>query len=283
MQNKTLNRLIWLLVAALYSPVLYQLYRGRWETIDYTHAYFILPVSLWLAWRQRAAFVSPIPNPNNQTNNQQPITNPNLGLFLIISGLAIFIFGWRWDYLSVATISAVPLLFGIVLYMYGAGTAAALSFPILYLLLMVPPPLGVLDSITIPMRYGVSALTADILRFFHYPISREGLLLYIGKHEIYMGAPCSGFRSLITMISLGLVYAYISKGEFVRKSILFSSIIPLAIIGNLIRVLGVCLVTFHFGEAIGTKFHDTSGFVIFLILIFGMIGIDSILERIYGR
>jgi len=279
MQNKILNRLIWLLVALLYSPVLYQLYRGRWETIDYTHAYFILPVSLWLTWRALKERKGVSAEDHKSTSVQVG----KFGLPLVILGLAVFIFGWRWDYLSVATISAVPLLFGIVLYMYGAGTAAALSFPILYLLLMVPPPLGVLDSITIPMRYGISALTADILRFFHYPISREGLLLYIGKHEIYMGAPCSGFRSLITMVSLGLVYAYISKGGFVRKSILFSSIIPLAVIGNLVRVLGVCLVTFHFGEAIGAKFHDTSGFVIFLILILGMIGVDSVLERIYGK
>lgn len=192
----------------------------------------------------------------------------------------MFIFGWRWDYLSVSTISAIPLLFGLVLYLYGAGAAASLSFPILYLLLLVPPPLGVLDSITIPMRYGVSALTEVILKGVGYPITRDGLMLSLGGHEVYMGAPCSGFRSLITMTSLGLVYAYISKGGFWKKTALFTSIIPLTLLGNLIRVLGVCLVTFYFGEAIGAKFHDISGFVIFLILILGMMGIDSVLDRI---
>ncbi|MDD5073537.1 MAG: hypothetical protein PHW51_07150, partial [Candidatus Omnitrophica bacterium] len=38
------NIIIWVLVAGLYSPVISQLYRARWESIDYTHAYFILPV-----------------------------------------------------------------------------------------------------------------------------------------------------------------------------------------------------------------------------------------------
>jgi len=261
--------LIWLLIAALYSPILFQLYRLRWKIIDYTHAYFILPVSLWLVWLKRkelkTAVSSIIPHP--------------LSLILFILGLLMFIFGWKQDYLFISTLSLIPLLFGITGYLYSPGVAKALSFPILYLLLMVPPPLGVLDSITLPMRHWVSVLTEIILKAFHYPITRDGLLLSIGGHDIYMGAPCSGFRSLITMIALGLAYTYIIKGSFKKKAILLSSVIPLALLGNLLRVIGVCLATFHGGEAFGTKFHDTSGYAIFLILIFGLIGLDSLLDK----
>ena len=84
--------------------------------------------------------------------------------------------------------------------------ATNILFPILYLLLLVPPPLGILDQLTLPMRYSSSVASAFILKIFHYPVTREGLLLTIGEHEIFMGAPCSGLRSLITMIALGLVY-----------------------------------------------------------------------------
>ena len=57
MQRKVLNYVVWGLTAALYSPILYQLYKGRWDLVDYTHAYFILPISLWLVWRSRDTFI----------------------------------------------------------------------------------------------------------------------------------------------------------------------------------------------------------------------------------
>jgi exosortase/archaeosortase family protein len=93
-----------------------------------------------------------------------------------------------------------------------------------------------------------------------------------------MGAPCSGFRSLITMISLGLAYVYIGKGTAKTKAILLAAIVPLALLGNLIRVTGMCLVTYYFGGETGSKFHDISGFVIFLVLILGLIGLESFLQ-----
>jgi exosortase len=242
--------------------------------IDYTHAYFILPVSLWLVWRKRHEL--------KHLPSKSPELRPTgyaLNLALIILGLLMFVFGWRQEYLMISTLSLIPLLFGLSGYLYGVQMMRILLFPILYLLLLVPPPLGVLDSVTLPMRYGISVVTANILQAFHYPITRDGLLLSIGGHDIYMGAPCSGFRSLITMISLGLVYAYINKGSFKKRLILISSIVPLALLGNLVRVVGMCLVTFYKGDAAGHKYHDTSGFVIFLVLIVGLIALESFLDK----
>jgi exosortase len=265
---------IWVVLALLYAPVLKILYLSRWETIDYTHAYFILPVSLWLAWRQRAE----LKTISSQTQHLKPKNNYFFFLFFLL-GLFMFFFGWRQEYLFISALSLIPLLFGLTGYLYGAEFSRKLSFPILYLLLMVPPPLGVLDSITLPMRSGISVVTTGLLQAFHYPITRDGLLLSIGGHEIYMGAPCSGFRSLITMISLGLVYAYINKGTLKNKLILISSIIPLALLGNLIRVIGMCLVTYYIGVEAGQKYHDASGFVIFLVLIGGLIALESLLNK----
>lgn len=266
-----MNYVVWLLTIILYSPILYQLYNQRWQTIDYTHAYFILPVSLWLAWRKRAALKSLAQPPKT--------AGIILSTALIAAGIFMFIFGWKNDYLFISSLSLIPLVSGLTLYLYGANTLKALSFPIFYLLLMVPPPLGVLDSITLPMRYGISVATEVILKTFNMPIARSGLLLSIGGHEIYMGAPCSGFRSLITMISLGLVYIYLNKGSGKNKAILLSSIIPIALIGNLIRVVMICLVTFCYGDEIGKKFHDISGFIIFLFMVAGLIAMEHILDK----
>mgnify|MGYP001585355657 CR=1 FL=1 len=272
------NYLIWILVITLYAPVFYTLYRFRWDKVDYTHAYFILPISLWLTWRKRA-YLKELIQKTKSGNNLF-----SFSLLLLLFGILMFMFGWREDYQLIYTLSIVPLLYGLISYLYGMNVAKALSFPILYLLLLVPPPFGILDSITLPMRHGVSVVTEAILSLFNYPIKREGLLLSIGYHDIFMGQPCSGFRSLITMFSLVLVYIYISKAKLAKKLILTSFIMPLALLGNLIRIITLCLITFYFGEEAGQGFfHNFSGIVIFVIVILGIMGVESLLEKNYHR
>lgn len=269
--------IIWLLVIILYTPIFKDLYSVRWDTVDYTHAYFIFPISLWLIWRKRKEIKHV--HEGFAADNKSFLSFP-----LLLSGMLLFVFGWRQDYLFISTLSLVPLLFGLILYLYGTQTVKKLSFPIFYLLLLVPPPFGILDSITLPMRQGISVLAEKILFLFNYPISREGLLLTIGYNDIFMGAPCSGFRSLITMFSLILVYVYIIKGTATKKLALTAFIIPFALLGNLVRVITLCLITFYFGEEAGQGFfHNFSGIVIFIITLTGLMGAESILDRMQAN
>jgi exosortase len=267
------NYLIWFLVAILYYPLFSNLYNMRWDKVDYTHAYFILPISLWLVWRKHGEI---------KNIYLEAITDKKnlFSLLILLSGILMFIFGWRQEYTFIQTLSLIPLLFGLTWYLYGAKMSKTLSFPILYLLLLVPPPFAILDGITLPMRHGISVLTEKFLFLLNYPISREGLILKIGYNDIFMGAPCSGFRSLITMFSLVLVYVYISKGTPFKKLILTSLIIPIALLGNLVRVITLCLITFYFGEEAGQGFfHNFSGIVIFIITLMGLMGAESVLDR----
>lgn len=262
----------WILLSILYSPILFQLYRSRWESIDYTHAYFILPVSILLVWLKRKQLKGFLAGP------QTPY--PSQYLTILILGIIMYLIGWRKDYLFISTLSLIPALFGLTAYLYGPKISRALRFPILYLLLLAPPPLGILDALTLPMRYGVSLAAYIILRSFHFSIIREGLMLSIEGLQIFMGPACSGFRSLITTLSLGLAYAYLSKASPAKKRILLLSIIPLALFGNLIRVIMLCLIAFYFGEKASQGFlHNTSGIVIFVIVILGLLGIDSLLHN----
>ena len=266
-----LQYLLWLFAIILYSPIFYQLYSARWETIDYTHAYFILPVSLWLVWRKRKV-LSPL------TQGPKPSALNTRALFLLVFGLLMFIFGWRKDYLFVSTLSLIPVLFGLTLYLYGAAFARAVSFPIYYLLLLVPPPLGVLDAITLPMRYGASIVAYLILKSFYLPFTRDGLLFSVEGQQLFLGPACSGFRSLIAMISLGLVYVYLNKSPLKKKIILLLLIVPLALLGNLVRVIVICLVAYYFGqEAAEGFFHNFSGYVVFIVTLLGLMGVESFL------
>jgi len=267
-----IHYLIWALVAALYVPIFTKLYRVRWDLLDYSHAFFILPIFLWLIWRKR-----------NEIRKLAAYSRAGLnlpGLIGILIGIFMFLVGSRFDYSSVITLSILPLVSGLIYFLYGTAILKLLTFPLLYLLLLVPPPMGIIDSITLPMRYGISDLAQKILSLLQFPIKRNGLLLTIGYNDIFMGQPCSGFRSLITLFSLGLVYVYLSSSTIPKKIILTISIVPLALLGNLVRVMALCLITFYFGEEVGQGFfHNFSGIVMFIITVLGLIGIESIMGK----
>jgi len=266
-----INYFVWLLVTALYTPVFIQLYSTKWEALDYTHAYFILPISLFLTWNKRDQIKNILRS--NEKGGGLP------GLAILSFGILMFILGWRQNYWLITTLSLIPVLIGLIIYLYGREMLKILWFPILYMLLLVPPPLGILDSITLPMRYAISKATVIILKFVNYPITREGLLLRIGYNDIFMGQPCSGFRSLITLLSLGMVYVYMSKSTLSKKFLLTAFIVPFALLGNLVRVITLCLITYYFGEEAGQGFfHNFSGIVMFIITILGLISVESILN-----
>jgi exosortase len=259
----------WACIAVLYSPILYQLYSARWDSIDYTHAYFILPVTLWLIWRKRKDIKVLPPTPAESQK----------ALITLVIGLAMFALGWRKDYLFVSTLSLIPVSFGLIAYLYGPKAAGALRFPLLYLLLMVPPPLGILDAITLPLRYFTSTMAYILLKSFFFSVTKDGLILSVEGQQIYLEPACSGFRSLITLFSLGLLYAYLTKGSFKKKMILLASIIPLALFGNLIRVVIICLLAYYFGEDVAQGFfHSFSGFVVFIIALLGLTAIEGFLH-----
>lgn len=277
MLTRVIHCFVWLLTVFLYTPIFFELYSSRWSASDYTHAYFILPIFSWLVWRKRAILKEVF---SKNTCNNISIS----GLSVLLLGIILFVLGWRWDYTFIVTLSIIPVLYGLVSYLYGSAITKQLLFPILYLLLLVPIPVGVIDDITLPMRYGISVVTEVTLNLFHYPVGRKGLLLYIGRSELFMGQPCSGFRSLITMFSLGLVYVYTARGPMLKKGILVFSIIPIALIGNFIRVLSICLITYYFGAAAGQGFfHKFSGIVVFVIIVLGLVGLESILNRKHDR
>jgi exosortase len=262
----------WIILGLLFYPIFFQLYSVRWSQVDYTHAYFILPVVVLMLFSQKELFKTvPLRNTTYSTM---------AGLILIGLASGMFILGWRHGYLLISTLSFIFFLFGMSLFLLGVPKTRLFVFPFLYLLLLVPIPLGILDQITLPLRYVTSVVVEFFLSLFRYPIHREGLLLSMGQADIYVGQPCSGFRSIITMLSLGLAYIFFTRGNFTHKIILIGSIIPLACIGNYIRVVVICLISYYFGvEAAEGFFHSFSGILMFLIMIFGMLALENFLTR----
>ena len=92
--------LLWGLVGVLFFPTLRHLYSYRWDTLGYTHAYFILPVSLGLVfWKRKKlqeAFAS--------TEKRFGVSS----LLILVFGALLYLFGWRQDYAVIFTFALIP-------------------------------------------------------------------------------------------------------------------------------------------------------------------------------
>ena len=197
-------------------------------------------------------------------------------LIIFISGALSYLFGWLQNYMIIAAAALVPFLWGFIGFIYGKKVQRLLLFPILYLFLLVPPPFALLDSVTLPLRYLCAAGVEGLFRLFHFPIEREGLVYIVKGQQMMIDEACSGFRSLITMFSLGLAYAYIIRGSILKKALLVSSVVPLALIGNIARIIVVTLIAVYFGQEAAQGFlHTFSGAIVFLFVVLGFVGVEK--------
>ncbi|MCC6544220.1 MAG: exosortase [Nitrospirae bacterium] len=265
----SLKSVTYLLLTILYIPTFYKLSTGGWKLADYTQGPLILIAFLWLIWTKRAAFSLP------STNRIQPFS-----FCLLTIGLLLYAFGAVQKLLILEIFSLILVLIGTTGFLLGKDATKKILFPALFLIFLVPPPLFVIDMMTSPLKRMVAKATEIILSSAGYLISRNGVILFVGDYNIVVGDACSGLRSLISLMSVGAIYVYLTNSSALKRGLLFSSIIPIAIFANIIRLLLLALITYHFGEAAGQGFfHNFSGILVFVMSLIGLFLLDLLINR----
>jgi exosortase B len=153
-------------------------------------------------------------------------------------------------------------------------------FPLFFLLFVVPLPGSVVAAVTAPLKAAVSAVAAKLLYSLGYPVARTGVILSVGHYQLLVADACSGLNSMFTLEALGLLYMnlmrYTSAARNVALAVL---IIPISFVANVIRVLILVLVTYHFGDAAGKGFiHSFAGMVLFGVGLVLMMLTDKLLR-----
>jgi exosortase/archaeosortase family protein len=96
---------------------------------------------------------------------------------------------------------------------------------------------------------------------------------------------CAGLGSLVTLMALGLLYVHLTQPSSRGRNVaLILSIIPIALVANLLRVIILVLLTYHFGDAVAQSFaHDLAGIVTFALSMLGLVAFDHLLSRHHAR
>jgi exosortase B len=257
-------------LAVLYVPSLYDLFTGIWSKDEQMHGPIVLGISLWLMHRNWGAM-------EQAAQDQQP---SNWGWPIFVFGLLLYAVGRSQDILMFEIGSAIWLLVGLGLLQRGTAAIKVQWFALFFMLFMVPLPGAVVDTVTMPMKMAVSFAAEDVLYWAGYPISRTGVVLQIGQYMLMVADACAGLHTLLTLEALGLLYLNLVRRDSAFRNVgLALLIVPISFTANVIRVMTLSLITYHWGDAAGQGFlHGFAGMVLFLSALMLIIGFDLALQ-----
>ena len=130
---------------------------------------------------------------------------------------------------------------------------------------MVPPPAILFNQIAFPLQLLASQFGEAALELFSIPVLREGNVITLANTTIEVAEACSGIRSLISLLTLGIVYGYFVDRRLTVRTLIALSTIPIAIVANGIRVAGTGIAAHYYGsEAAEGFFHTFSGWIVFI-------------------
>jgi exosortase B len=252
----------------MYLPTYWWAANGIWQTDDHAHGALILLVVGWLFWQQREAIHDVQPKPHAAT-----------GWPCFILGLLVYILG-RSQSISILEIgSQILVLGGAILILQGWPGIRVAWFPLLYIVFMIPLPGILVDAMTGPLKNWISTIAEYILYSGGYPIARNGVILTIGQYQLLVADACSGLHSMFSLSALGILFMFITaRKSWIHNGIMLASILPIAFIANIVRVIVLILVTYHFGDEAGQGFlHGAAGMVLLVISLISLFALDVML------
>src|SRR5687768_10300379 len=267
--------LIWLPVLTglivLYLPSLVDLFQGVWSTDQQAHGPIVLGIACWLVYRKWPEMW--------KVSEGQP-TFPVLGWPLLVFSLLLYVVGRSQEILILEIGSVIWLLAAVLLLMRGKAALRAQWFPLFFMLFMIPLPGAFVDMVTMPMKMAVSYVAENILFSAGYPIARTGVILQIGQYKLLVADACAGLHTLFTLEALGLLYLNLIRHDSLFRNVTLAIlIVPISFTANVIRVMVLTLITYHFGDEAGQGFlHGFAGMVLFLSALLLIIGVDSLLQ-----
>lgn len=259
-------------LTVLYVPSLYDLFTGIWSRDEQMHGPIVLGISLWLVVRNWQAM-------ELAAQNQAP---SNWGWPIFVLGLLLYAFGRSQDILMFEIGSVIFLLIGLVLLQRGTAALKVQWFALFFMIFMVPLPSAIVDTVTMPMKMAVSYVAEQVLFWAGYPIGRSGVILQIGQYMLLVADACAGLHTLLTLEALGLLYLNLVRRDSAFRNIgLAILIVPISFTANVIRVMALSLITYHWGDAAGQGFlHGFAGMVLFLSALMLIISFDTALQTL---
>ncbi len=258
------------LLVAVYWHAGREIYIG-WNLTDsyYSHGFLIPPISLVFLWRDRRNLAALDRSPSAW------------GYPWVLGALAMMVIGDFLGFKVIAQLSLLPMIAGALLLLHGAPRTKRMWFPIAYLIFMVPIPASLTQSIALKLKLFATECAVQLTSLCTLPVVREGSYVHFGNDQLLVGEVCGGLRSLIALLALGALMAYVSKTRAWARILLLALSGPVAVVTNILRISSLCAVAYFYGSDVAAgKFHDISGILIFVVAFAFFFSVDGLLRRL---
>jgi len=280
-----------------YAAVLVKLSSNWWSDENYSHGLLVPFIIGYILWIERDKL------------SAAPVRSSTLlgGIIVAVALFALWI-GVAGAELYSQRMSLVLLIAGTVIYFWGLRFLRFVWVPLALLVLAIPIPAIVFNKIAFPLQLFASRCAVWSMSMMGMPVLRQGNIIElkplnsVETRKLEVVEACSGIRSLMTLVTLAVVFAYFthprsddgpsSGGKlgflrsygFWRSTILVLSAVPIAILTNAARVSGTGILSHYYGTQVADGFfHSFSGWAIYVVAFLLLFGVGFILDRFKPR
>lgn len=276
-----------------YFTVLVKLFYDWWNDENYSHGLLIPFIIGYILWTQRDKLA------------RVPVrASVLLGGAAVVCGLFGLWAGVAGAELYTQRLSLILLLGGTVVYFWGLTLLRLLFVPFLLLFLAMPIPAILFSKIAFPLQLFASRCAVWSMSLLGIPVLRQGNIIELkplnsfDTKKLEVVEACSGIRSLMTLLTLAVVFAYFTHSSadngpgsgkrfgflrnywIWRSVIIVASAVPIAILTNAFRVSGTGVLAHYYGTEVADGFfHSFSGWAIYIVAFILLFGIGMILDR----
>jgi exosortase D (VPLPA-CTERM-specific) len=261
------------LVAWLYASILKHLFLewvGPHRNLNFEHGILVPMFALYVLWQGRKHLAGIAPAPSWA------------GFSLVVLSMLVLVVGDLGADIFLPRVSLLILLAGLIILFQGWTFFRAVLFPWAFLILMVPIPALLINRVTFPLQLVAANWAAALLELVGVPVLLEGNLLTLAHKQLDVAEACSGIRSLLSLVTLAIIYGYLLESRKWVRVVLACASVPIAVAANSFRVFGTgLLVQYGYENEAEGFYHTVSGLLIFTVALVMLFALHRVISLIW--
>jgi exosortase len=224
---------------------------GSWfdPNADMGHGLAVPVTAGYMAWTKRERLSS------------LSVSTSTGGLFLAILGAIQFIVASAADWIFALRLSVLITFVGCLLCLFGRQVVKELAYPLLVLVLMIPPPTFLQTRVTLQLQLTASRLAEGWLDLLGYSVLRDGNVLRVVGERLAVAEACSGIRAMLSLFFFAVSYNFFFVRHSWVRSVLVLAVVPLAVISNAARIVATGIVAQHNRALAQGILHEVWGYL----------------------
>ena len=256
---------------AVYFQIFANLYQDWLNDPNYSHGFLVPLIAAYFAWLKKDEL------------QQLDVKPANAGLLIVFFALAVLIAGVAAQEFYTKRSSFIFLLAGTIVFLLGWQWLKKLSLPVAFLFFMIPLPYIIYDAIAFPLKLFVAKFSVISLKLMGVVLLREGNIIMFPDLTLEVADACSGLRSIISLLALGVALAVLTQKRMTMKILLVVMTVPIAVLTNMIRVIVTGYLAQYYGSAAAEGFfHEFAGMGVFLVAMVLLFVCSGVMRKIWN-